>query len=50
MEDFVMNLVSNIGVPTAISFYLLLKVNHTLNELVKSVNDLTFRLAQKERG
>lgn len=44
MEDFVINLLSNVGVPSAIAFYVLVKVNHNLNELTKAVAKLSYTL------
>lgn len=44
MEDFVVNVLSNVGVPAAIAFYVLVKVNHNLTELTKAVAKLTYTL------
>lgn len=47
MEDVLLNLISNVGVPTAIAFYVLVRVNHNLEELTKAVNDLSHILKSR---
>lgn len=46
MEDAIIDAIANVGVPAAISFYLLVKVNHNLDELTKAVRDLSYTLKE----
>lgn len=40
-EEFIVNLLSNIGVPAAVCFYTLFGVNKTLKELTAAINKQT---------
>ena len=40
-EDVLLHLFSNIGVPAALCFYTLSRVNQTLKELTEAINRLT---------
>ncbi len=47
-EENVINIISNIGVPSAIAFYVLVKVNNNLQALTRAVDRLSYTL-QKSR-
>lgn len=47
MEDFIINILSNVGVPSAIAFYVLIRVNSNLNELSKAVTKLSYTLENR---
>lgn len=49
MDSSIINIISNIGVPSAIAFYVLVKVNHNLEALTKSVDKLTFQLTKSRK-
>lgn len=40
-EETIVNILGNIGVPSAICFYTLFRVNHTLRDLADAINKLT---------
>ena len=40
-EEILTNLLGNVGVPAAICFYTLFRVNQTLKELADAINKLT---------
>lgn len=40
-EEFIANLLGNIGIPAALCFYTLFGVNKTLKELTDAINKLT---------
>lgn len=44
MEDLIVHALANVGVPAAIAFYVLFKVNSTLAELVTSIKELTLKI------
>jgi len=41
------NLIGNVGVPAAIAFYVLIKVNHNLEQLTKAVGELAHQLESR---
>ena len=41
MEEFIAQIISNIGVPAAICFYTLFGVNKTLKELTDAINRMS---------
>lgn len=45
MDEQLLNAVSNVGIPAAICFYTLVKVNATLAELTRAVTRLEKQLA-----
>lgn len=49
MEDVFLSLIQSVGVPTAIAFYVLIKVNHNLEQLTKSVDKLTYELRESRK-
>lgn len=49
MEELIINAISNIGVPAAICFFLLVKVNRSLDELTKAVLDLSYTLKESRK-
>lgn len=44
MYDNIVELISNVGFPVAISVYLLVKIEKKLDDLIKVFNDYTKRL------
>lgn len=47
-EEFVANLLSNVGIPAAICFYTLFGVNKTLKELTAAINKQTADIERRE--
>ncbi|GAA0063649.1 MULTISPECIES: YvrJ family protein [Clostridium] len=43
MYDNIVELISNVGFPVAISVYLLVKIEKKLDDLIKAFNDYTKR-------
>ena len=46
-ENVILTAISSVGVPAAISFYLLMRVNETLKELTKVIVRLEARLGER---
>lgn len=44
MEDFVLNAVSNVGVPAVLALYVLMRVNFTLDKLTEAILKLDAKL------
>ena len=40
-EEVIANLLSNVGIPTAICFYVLFRVNQTMKDLTAAINTQT---------
>ena len=47
-EEFIANLLSNVGIPAAICFYTLFGVNKTLKELTAAINKQTAEIERRE--
>ena len=47
-EEFIANLLSNVGIPAAICFYTLFGVNKTLKELTAAINKQTQEIERRE--
>lgn len=47
-EEFIANLLSNVGIPAAICFYTLFGVNKTLKELTAAINKQTTEIERRE--
>ena len=47
-EEFIVNLLSNVGIPAAICFYTLFGVNKTLKELTAAINKQTTEIERRE--
>ena len=46
-EELIVNLLSNVGIPAAICFYVLFRVNQTLKELTAAINKQTEDLVRR---
>lgn len=46
-EELIANLLSNVGIPAAICFYVLFRVNQTLKELTAAINKQTEDLVRR---
>ncbi|WP_251861509.1 YvrJ family protein [Clostridium sp. Marseille-Q2269] len=44
MYDNIVQLISNVGFPVAVSVYLLVRIEKKLDDLIKAFNDYTKRL------
>lgn len=49
MEELLVNAIANIGVPTAIAFYVLIRVNNNITELTQAVRDLSYTLKESRK-
>lgn len=47
MEQLFIDAVGNIGVPAVLAFYVLFRVNVTLEELTKAVNSLSTKMERR---
>lgn len=47
-EELIANLLSNVGIPAAICFYVLFRVNQTLKELTAAINKQTEDIVRRE--
>ena len=47
-EEFIVNLLSNVGIPAAICFYTLFGVNKTLKELTAAIDRQTREIERRE--
>lgn len=46
-EDVIANLLSNVGIPAAICFYVLFRVNQTIKELTTAINTQTQEVVRR---
>lgn len=46
-EDVIANLLSNVGIPAAICFYVLFRVNQTIKELTAAINTQTQEVVRR---
>lgn len=49
MDEALANIISSVGVPAAISFYLLIRVSKSLDQLTEVIVRLDTRLEERER-
>ena len=47
-EEVIANLLSNVGIPAAICFYVLFRVNQTIKELTAAINAQTQEIVRRE--
>lgn len=49
MEQIILDAISNIGIPTAIAFYVLIRVNQNLEELTAALHELRLQLKENRQ-